>query len=100
MFSVHRFAIQTADLPDALIRVLGPFAVRQARLAAVDHALIGAAARIDLVVTGLADAEAAHLQARLLAMPFVHAVQLEARQPGGASDRGAGMHLRKEKISC
>lgn len=95
MRSAHAFSIRAADLPDVLIRLLGPFAVRQARLAAVDHVLVGGAAEVSLVVEGLSDADAAHLRERLLAMPCVRAA--EVGPP--ASRKRHEMNLHKEKIS-
>jgi hypothetical protein len=90
MSSTHRFAIRAGDLPDTLVRVLGPFALRQARLVAVDHVIREGDAMVNLIVTGLGEGEAEHLRARLLAMPFVHTVQVSGTTQPAAGRREPG----------
>jgi acetolactate synthase regulatory subunit len=77
----HAFRIEADPIPDVLLRVLGPFAVRQALIAATRHEQTAALASTVIEVTGLAPAQAEHLGRRLREIACVRSVRLER---GGA----------------
>jgi hypothetical protein len=72
----HLFLIECPDDPDALVRLLGLFAVQQARLltVAANAAAGRLAARIE--VEGLSQDRAHHLCLRLRALPLATTVSL------------------------
>jgi hypothetical protein len=72
----HLFIIEGSDTVDALLRVLGPFAVQSARLAEVRFNVAAGrfAARVE--VEGLSEDRAEHLRRRLGQLPLVAGVSL------------------------
>ena len=65
------FVIELDAVPDALLRALGPFALHEAQLAALE--LVRREGRLDLRIeaTGLDPARADHLGRKLRALPAV-----------------------------
>jgi acetolactate synthase small subunit len=72
----HVFLIEAVDEPDALLRVLGPLAVRQVHINGLEMRRIGAGLTLRIEVAGLADGDAEHLTRRLRGLPVVIAVSL------------------------
>jgi acetolactate synthase regulatory subunit len=73
----HRFEIEADPLADALMRVLGPFAVQQVTLACVRHDQTDAGARTMLETTVLDAAKADLLGLRLAQLPCVRRVVVQ-----------------------
>jgi hypothetical protein len=74
--TLNTFVVEIDDAPDALIRVLGAFAVQQARFAGVRHDAVLGRARTVVEVTGLDAARARLLAARLAQMACVRDVRV------------------------
>ncbi|MCI3134055.1 hypothetical protein [Phenylobacterium aquaticum] len=70
----HVFLVEMEAGPDALLRVLSPFALMGARVTGLD--LTDRETRLDLRIEarGLGQAVAEHLGRRLRAMPTIHGV--------------------------
>ena len=80
----HRFVVEVDPIPDALVRVLGPFAVQQVTVAAVRHEQTDCGGWAVLEVLGLDPSKASLLGRRLEQLPFVRGVtlaQLSAERP-------------------
>ena len=73
----HAFRIEADPIPDLLLRLLGPFAVQQAVIAATRHEQTETCAWTVIEVTGLEPARAEHLGRRLGAIACVRSVRLE-----------------------
>ena len=73
----HAFRIEADPIADVLLRVLGPFAVQQAVIAASRHEQTAARAWTVIEVTGLEPARAEHLGRRLREIACVRSVRLE-----------------------
>ena len=73
----YAFRIEADPIPDVLLRLLGPFAVQQAVIAATRHEQTGARAWTMIEVTGLEPARAEHLGRRLGEIACVRSVRLE-----------------------
>ena len=74
----HAFHVEAEPDPDALLRILGPFAVQGAALAEVRHVQTEAAAWSVIEVIGLDPERAELLRLRLSQVPSVRAVRLAA----------------------
>lgn len=74
--TAHVFVVEAAAEPDALLRVLSAFAVRQVNLCSVRMAQLNAATRIEIQASGLPAAEAQAIRAKLEGFPSVRAVRL------------------------
>lgn len=76
----HQFVVEVDPIPDALVRVLGPFAVQQVTVARVryDQTCSGSAV---LEALGLDPDRADLLGRRLEQLPFVRSVILTALRP-------------------
>jgi hypothetical protein len=72
----YRFVIEVDPIPDALLRILGPFAVRDAMLVTVRHDGTGTDARTELEAVGLSSALAELIGLRLAQMPCVRSVHV------------------------
>ena len=72
----YAFRIEADPGPDVLLRVLGPFAVQQAAIAATRHEQTKARSRTVIEVTGLEPARAERLGRRLRAIACVRSVRL------------------------
>jgi len=70
------FVIETDGAADALLRVLEPFALQQARLALVEMAPAADAVRIRIEADALCDQRADRLRRRLEGLPSVRSVAL------------------------
>ncbi len=70
------FLIESAPAGDALIRILEPFALQQASLAAVALDATGGAVRVRVEADGLTDTRAETLRQRLTKLPLVTSVAL------------------------
>lgn len=70
------FVIDADGAADALLRVLEPFALQQARLALVEMAPTEGAVRIRIEADALCDLRADRLRRRLEGLPSVRAVAL------------------------
>jgi hypothetical protein len=75
----HEFRVEADALVDILLRVLGPFAVQGAELAAVTHQRSGEDAWTVLEVAGLAAEQAELLRLRLAQIPSVRGVTVHRR---------------------
>ncbi len=73
----HAFRIEADPIPDVLLRVLGPFAVQQAVIAATRHEQTETRAWTVIEVIGLEPARAEHLGRRLGQIACVRSVRLE-----------------------
>lgn len=72
----HLFLIEGLDAADALLRVLGPFAVQSGRLAEVSFSVVEGRITVRLEVEGLNPDRAEHLRRRLGQLPLVTGVSL------------------------
>ncbi len=72
----HLFLIEGLDAMDALLRVLGPFAVQSGRLAEVSFSAAEGRITARLEVEGLSPDRAEHLRRRLGQLPLVTGVSL------------------------
>lgn len=70
------FVIEADSTADALLRVLEPFALQQARLALVEMAPLGGNVRIRIEADALCDQRADRLRRRLEGLPAVRSVAL------------------------
>jgi hypothetical protein len=70
----HRFEIEADPLADALLRVLGPFAVQQVTLACVRHDQAETGGRTVLETVALDPGKAELLRLRLAQLPCVRRV--------------------------
>ncbi|HEX7759444.1 MAG TPA: hypothetical protein VF459_08080 [Caulobacteraceae bacterium] len=70
------FLIESAPASDALIRILEPFALQQASLAAVALDAAPGALRVRVEADGLSDMRAETLRRRLAKLPLVTSVAL------------------------
>ena len=77
----HCFVVEAADEFDALVRVLTPFAVQEARLANVTLDQGPHGLRIRIEADGLSSQRAETLLQRLRGMPVVLGVAIGWRQP-------------------
>jgi hypothetical protein len=75
----HEFRVEADAVVDILLRVLGPFAVQGAELAAVTHERSGEDAWAVLEVVGLAPERAEFLRLRLAQIPSVRGVTVRRR---------------------
>ena len=73
---LHLFLIECPEAADALIRLLGPFAVQQARLTAVVVSVAGGRLVARLEVEGLSQDRAQYLCLRLKQLPLTASVSL------------------------
>jgi hypothetical protein len=73
----HAFRVEADPLPDVLLRILGPFAVQQAAIAATQHHQTPTLACTVIEVLGLEPARAEHLGRRLAQVACVRSVRLE-----------------------
>jgi hypothetical protein len=98
----HWFAVEADPSPDALLRVLGPFAVQQADLASVRHDQSALRCRVELQVMGLEPARADLLRLRLAQLPIVRSVDVRltaTASAGRALAEGAGFELSRGEAS-
>jgi hypothetical protein len=72
----HQFVVDLDPLPDALVRILGPFAVRQVTLASVRCDQRGGHGRCVTETIGLSLEQAEQLRLRLSQMPWVRGVEV------------------------
>jgi hypothetical protein len=79
----HLFLVEGLDAIDALLRVLGPFAVQSGRLAEVSFSVADGRIAVRLEVEGLSQDRAEHLHRRLGQLPLVTSVSLGWRGGGG-----------------
>lgn len=82
------FLIEGLDADDALLRVLGVFAVQQARVQAVAFTVADGRFALRLEAEGLAEQRTRHLRVRLETLPQVASVSMGWR--GGLPAPGAG----------
>ena len=75
----HEFRVEADAVADVLLRILGPFAVQGAELAAVSHERIGEDAWTVLEVAGLAPEQVELLRLRLAQIPSVRNVVVRRR---------------------
>ncbi|MET0274419.1 MAG: hypothetical protein ABW360_15640 [Phenylobacterium sp.] len=72
----HRFVVDLDPLPDALVRTLGPFAVRQITLTSVRCDQLAEHGRCVAETVGLRLEQAEQLRLRLAQMPWVRGVEV------------------------
>lgn len=82
--SRYLFLIEGLDTADTLLRVLGPFAVQQARVQAVDFTVADGRFALRLEAEGLGPDRAHHLCRRLATLPLVTSVSIGWRNGSGA----------------
>jgi len=82
--SRYLFLIEGLDAIDTLMRVLGPFAVQQARLQAVLFTVADGRFALRLEAEGLSADRAHHLRRRLAVLPLVTGVSLGWRNGSDA----------------
>jgi hypothetical protein len=82
--SRYLFLIEGLDTVDALMRVLGPFAVQQARVQAVVLTVADGRFVLRLEAEGLSADRAHHLRRRLAVLPLVTGVSIGWRNGSGA----------------
>ena len=95
--SVHEFSIDADPDPDALLRVLGPFAAPQIAVSSARHEQTGQGARTVLRVEGLASARAEQMALRLGQLACVRAVRLQAIVEAAGDRRDLPRSLRPSR---
>jgi acetolactate synthase regulatory subunit len=78
----HRFVVEVDPIPDALVRVLGPFAVQQVTVAAVRYEQTDCGGFAVLEILGLDPDKAGLLERRLEQLSFVRNVTLAPLRAG------------------
>jgi hypothetical protein len=96
----HVFLVEGLDAVDALLRVLGPFAVQSARLAEVRFEVENGRIAVRVEAEGLSQDRADCLRRRLQQLPVVTAVSLGWRGTGQTSPLATGNSASSDSESA